>query len=170
MKEKQPPRESPQSERRLPGLYQVWHANDLGALHQSRMERQPYVHGYTLAGSVEARDLEDAVTLANDIHRRGWRNPEVKATVIGSPRFTLDGDVIVDPQGRAYFFEGFGSFREIEAGGLGLAAPDVQRAESAATVKRSHYSSLAAPKSAEQQHQPQKEHGKDNGNDQGFSM
>jgi hypothetical protein len=95
------------------GEYQVWHANDLEAVHQSRMERAPYGHGYTHVASVEARDLQHAVELTVHGDRAWWENPEVKTSVAGS-RSTAADDVIVDPQGRAYRFEGHQTFREVE--------------------------------------------------------
>ena len=123
--------------------YQVWHANDLEAVHQSRMEAAPYVHGYTHVADVEARDLQHAAEVTvRTIDRDWWINPEVKARVVGS-RDTAAGDVIVDPQGRAYRFEGYRSFREVEAaildagvgGGLALDKLDavVAKAEMAGT-------------------------------------
>jgi hypothetical protein len=122
--------------------YQVWHANDLEAVHQSRMERAPYVHGYTHVADVEARNLQHAAGLTVHTDRDWWLKPEVKASVVGS-RDTAADDVIVDPQGRAYRYEGYQSFREVGAAildagvGEGL-APDklhavVAKAEMAGT-------------------------------------
>jgi hypothetical protein len=123
--------------------YQIWHANDREAVHQSRMERAPYVHGYTHVADVEARHLQQAAeATVRTIDRDWWLNPEVRAAVVGS-RDTAAGDVIVDPQGRAYRFEGYQSFREVEAaildagvgGGIALDKPDaaVAKVEMAGT-------------------------------------
>jgi hypothetical protein len=101
------------------------------------------VHGYTHVADVEARDLQRAAEVTvRTIDRDWWLNPEVKAAIVGS-RDTTAGDVIVGPQGRAYRYEGYQSFREVEAAildagvGEGL-APDklhavVARAEMAGT-------------------------------------
>jgi hypothetical protein len=80
------------------------------------------VHGYAHVASVEARDLQHAVELTVHGDRAWWENPEVKASVTGS-RSTAADDVIVDPQGRAYRFEGHRSFREVEAAILPLPSP-----------------------------------------------
>jgi hypothetical protein len=104
------------------GRYQVWHANDIEAVHQSRMEREPYVQGYTFVADVEARDLQHAVELT--VHGfRDWRmNPEVKISVVGS-RSTAAGDVLFDPRGQGYRFEGHRSFSEVEPAALLASSP-----------------------------------------------
>jgi hypothetical protein len=170
MKENRPVQESDgQRAKHSPGLYQVWHADDREAVHQSRMEREPYMHGYTHVASVEARDLQHAAELTVETEDRAWwLNPEVKASVVGS-RATGAGDVIVDPQGRAYVFEGYRSFREVEAASLPLLSPDVERAESAATGSRSIWSRASRAAEAEQStQQPEQDRGQER--DDGMSM
>ena len=170
MKENRPPGESDgQRERRCPGLYQVWHANDLEAVHMSRMEREPYVHGYTHVASVEARDLQHAAELTMHTDP-DWRlNPEVKASVVGS-RDTAADDVIVDPEGRAYRFEGYRSFREVEAASLPLFSPGGERGEPAVTGGRSIWSRASRPAEAERRNTRQPEQGQDNEHDDGMSL
>jgi hypothetical protein len=164
---------------RSPGLFQVWHANDLEAVHQSRMEREPYMHGYTHVADVEARDLQHAAELTVHTDRDWWLNPEVKVAVVGS-RDTAAGDVIVDPQGRAYRFEGYRSFREVEAADLPLLSPGMDRVEQAVTDSRSARSSLLPPPGWAEERQASQErgnvygqgNGQDKGNekDQGMSL
>ena len=169
MKENQPLGEADgRSERRVPGLYQVWHANDLEAVHQSRMEREPYVHGYAHVASVEAGDLQHAVELTVYADREWRLNPEVKAAVVGS-RDTAADDVIVDPEGRAYRFEGYRSFREVGAAALPLLSPG---GEPGAAGSHTSWSSLGASRSAEaeQQNTPQPEQGRGQEQDGGMSM
>jgi hypothetical protein len=172
MKVNQPLRESEeQRERRSPGLYQVWHANDREAVHQSRMEREPYVHGYAYAASVEARDLQHAAELTVEtVDRAWWLNPEVKAVAVWA-RDTGAGDVIVDPQGRAYLFEGYRTFREVEAVSFPLPSPGVERGEPGATGERVSWSSVRASRAgAEQQNTQQPEQDRGQETDSGMSI
>src|SRR5437763_5612943 len=86
------------------------------------MEGEPYGHGYTHVASVAARDLQHAVELTVHADQAWGLNPEVKAAVLGA-RSTAADDVIVDPRGQAYRFEGHRSFREVEAASLPLPSP-----------------------------------------------
>lgn len=88
------------------GRYQVWHANDIDGVELSRMEGEPYMHGYTPVASVEARGLQHAVELADR-----------RAAASGS-RSTAAGDMIVGPRGHAYRVEGLGEFSQVEAASL----------------------------------------------------
>jgi hypothetical protein len=104
------------------GRYQVWHANDIEGVHLSRMEREPYRHGYTLVADVEARDLQHAVELTVHADRAWWLNPEVKISVVGA-RSTAAGDVIFDPRGQGYRFEGYRTFTQFEVADQFLPSP-----------------------------------------------
>jgi hypothetical protein len=89
---------------RRDGRFQVWHANDVEAVTRGEMDGGPFGHGYTLAARVEAREVVHAFYLTNHDDTPWPQKPGAEA-MIDEPRSTTAGDVIVDPQGRAYRVE-----------------------------------------------------------------
>jgi Ankyrin repeats (3 copies)/Ankyrin repeat len=83
------------------GKYQVWHAKDLTGMILSRMEGEPYTHGYTHVANVHASSLDQVFQITNHLDKPWPQNPDVQA-LIGDPRSTYTGDVIIDPQGQPY--------------------------------------------------------------------
>jgi hypothetical protein len=90
-----------QQSARAGGEYQVLHAKDFTGMILSRMEGEPYVHGYSHVANVQAKSLDQVFELTNHLDTPWQRNPGVQA-LVETPRSTYTGDVIIDPQGQPY--------------------------------------------------------------------
>jgi hypothetical protein len=84
--------------------YQVFQANEPVAVEQSLNEREPYVRGYTLIATVQAKNLSSAVEKSNSRDGNGWVNRKPQALGVGE-RETGRGDVIVDSRGQSYRYD-----------------------------------------------------------------
>jgi hypothetical protein len=118
-------------------VYQVWH--DAGWPERASLNARfgvetPFPQGFLHVADVQAASLGQAVALTTgggDSREPGgagsWRPWETKAGVralapLAQTRDTERGDVIVDPQGQPYRYDG-GGFTAIEAAGPALPSP-----------------------------------------------
>jgi hypothetical protein len=104
--------------------YQVFQANEPVAVEQSLNEREPYVRGYTLIATVQAKNLSGAVEKSNSRDGNGWVNRKPQALGVGE-RETGRGDVIVDSRGQSYRYDGLNDFTKLRASDLPPVSPAV---------------------------------------------
>jgi hypothetical protein len=117
--------------------YQVFHANEPVAVEQSLNEREPYVRGYTLIATVQAKNLSSAVEKSNSRDGNGWVNRKPQALGVGE-RETGRGDVIVDSQGQGYRYDGLNDFTKLRASELPPVSP-AEAAEGQGTPSRQQH-------------------------------
>jgi hypothetical protein len=103
--------------------YEVLHSEDCAWLIEDRTGETRPVHGYLSVADVQAVGLDHAFQLVNSLETPRHAHPVVEAFV-NPRRATSVGDVIIDPEGRAYRVEehGFSEFQGLSRPGFEQAA------------------------------------------------